>query len=112
MSLWIKRVLVYTKICDKVEEKTFLGKLDLHGKNLSLLTGLGINSLHTNRKQNEYTKIKKAWQGCVFSSDLFNLYQEMILRECRDLQRFVIGRYNLNNRHYADDTVLMAESES
>lgn len=60
MPLWIKRVLDYTKIYDKVEEKTFLGKLDLHGKNINLLTGLGINSLQTNRKQNEYTKMKKA----------------------------------------------------
>ena len=45
---------------------------------------------------------------------LFNLYAEHIKRHARldELQAGIkIGRRNLNNLRYADDTTLMAESE-
>ena len=35
----------------------------------------------------------------------------MILRELEGLPGFSIGRHNINNLRYADDTVLLAESE-
>ena len=45
---------------------------------------------------------------------LFNLYTEYIMRNARvdELQAGIkIGRRNINNLRYADDTTLMAESE-
>ena len=50
-------------------------------------------------------------QGCVLSSDLFSLYSEKILREIKDLNGIKINGININNIRYADDTVLIAESE-
>ncbi len=60
----------------------------------------------------EYTEIKRGVrQGCVFSPDLFNLYSEIILRCLQDLPGVVINGQNINNIRYADDTVLIADSE-
>ena len=50
-------------------------------------------------------------QGCVLSPCLFNLYVERIFRETQDLRGLKIGGININNLRYADDTVLLAESE-
>ena len=53
-------------------------------------------------------------QGCILSSCLFNLYAEYIMENARlDEAQAVIKtprRYS-NNLRYADDTILMAESE-
>lgn len=45
------------------------------------------------------------------SKCLFNLYSEAILNELKTLSGFIIGGRNLHSIRYADDTVLMAESE-
>jgi len=53
-------------------------------------------------------------QGCLLSPCLFTLYTEHIMRNAGldDLQAGIkIGRRNLNNLRYADDTTLMAERE-
>ena len=53
-------------------------------------------------------------QGCILSSCLFNLYTEYILRnyELEETQAGIkIARRNINNLRYANDTILMAESE-
>ena len=50
----------------------------------------------------------------MLSPCLFNLYAEHIMRNARldKLQDGIkIGRRNINNLRYADDTTLMAESE-
>ena len=50
----------------------------------------------------------------MLSPCLFNLYAEHIVRNARldELQvRVKIGRRNINNLRYADDTTLLAESE-
>ena len=53
-------------------------------------------------------------QGCILSPCLFNLYAEYIMRNA-GLEEAQAGiktaRRNINNLRYADDTVLMAESE-
>ena len=57
---------------------------------------------------------KGVQQGCLLSPCLFNLYAKHIMRNARldDLQAGIkIGRRNTNNLRYADDTILMAESE-
>ena len=53
-------------------------------------------------------------QGCILSLCLFNLYTEYIMWNPRlvELQAGIkIAGRNINNRRYADDTTLMAESE-
>ena len=50
-------------------------------------------------------------QGCVLSPKLFNLYTEFVFREAEDLSGCASGD-NINTLRYADDTALMAESET
>ena len=57
---------------------------------------------------------KGVHQGCIFSSCLFNLYAEYIMRNAGldETQAGIkITRRNFNNLRYADDTTLMAESK-
>ena len=53
-------------------------------------------------------------QGCILSPCLFNFYAEYIMRnaELDEAQAGIkIAGRNINNLRYADDTMLMAESE-
>ena len=53
-------------------------------------------------------------QGCMLSPCLFNFYAEYIMRNAwlEETQAGIkIARRNINNLRYADDTILMAESE-
>ena len=53
-------------------------------------------------------------QGCILSPCLFNLYPEHIMQNARldEAQAGIkIARRNSNNLRYADDAILMAESE-
>ena len=63
----------------------------------------------------DWFKIEKGVrQGCLLSLCLFNVYTEHIMRNAGldELQAGIkIGRRNINNLRYADDTTLMAESE-
>ena len=51
-------------------------------------------------------------QGCILSPKLFNLYTDPIFRETEDSSGVNIGGANITNIRYADDTVLLAESEN
>ena len=57
---------------------------------------------------------KGVCQGCILSPCLFNLYAEYIMRnaglEETQAEIKIAGR-NINNIRYADDTILVAESE-
>ena len=44
------------------------------------------------------------------SSDLFNYYSEMILQELEAEKGLKVGRQNITNLRYADDTVLLVKS--
>ena len=46
-----------------------------------------------------------------YPPDLFNLYSEMILRNLNEHQGVKVGGNNINNLRYADDMVLIADSE-
>ena len=53
-------------------------------------------------------------QGCILSPCLFNLYAEYIMENARPNEAeagIKIAGRNINNLRYADDTILMAESE-
>ena len=53
-------------------------------------------------------------QGCILSPGLFNLYAEYVIRNAgldEAQTEIKIARKNINNLRYADDTILMAESE-
>ena len=57
---------------------------------------------------------KGVHQGCILLSCLFNLYAEGIMRNAglEETQAGIkIAGRNINNLRYADDTILMAESE-
>ena len=57
---------------------------------------------------------KKTRQGCIFSPCLFNLYAEYITQNIRldEAQAGIkIAGRNIDNLRYADDTILIAESE-
>ena len=53
-------------------------------------------------------------QGCILSPCLFNFYAEYIMRNAglEEAQAGIkIAGRNINNVRYADDTILMAETE-
>ena len=57
---------------------------------------------------------KGVHQGCMLSPNLFNLYAEYIMQNAwlDEAQAGIkIAGRNINNFRYADDTILMAESE-
>ena len=57
---------------------------------------------------------KGVCQGCTLSPCLLNLYSEYIMRNAglEDIQAGIkIAGRNMNNLRYADETILMAESE-
>ena len=57
---------------------------------------------------------KGVCQGCILSPYLFNLYAEYIMRNTglEEAQAGIkIAGRNINNLRYADDTILMTESE-
>ena len=64
---------------------------------------------------NDCFRIEKGvLQGCLLSPCLFNSYAEHIMRNARldELQAGIkIGRRNINNLRYVDDTTPMAERE-
>ena len=72
-------------------------------------------TVRTGYETTHWFQIRKGvHQGCILSSCLFNLYAEYIMRNAGldEAQAGIkIGGRNINNLRYADDTVLMAESE-
>lgn len=62
--------------------------------------------LGANLIEDELSKYVKREKGlrheCVFSSYLFNLYNEVIQSELEVLPRFSFGGHNFNNSRYSD----------
>ena len=72
-------------------------------------------TVRTGHETTDWFQIRKGVrQGCILSPCLFNIYEEYIMRNTRldKAQAGIkIARRNINNLRYADDTILMAESE-
>ena len=69
----------------------------------------------TGQGTTNWFKIEKGvHQGCILSPCLFSFYAEYIMRDAR-LDKSQVGikiaGRNINNLRYADDSILMAESE-
>ena len=57
---------------------------------------------------------KGVCQGCILSSNLFNLNAEYIMQKAgldKAQARIKIAGWNINNLRYADNNTLMAESK-
>ena len=70
--------------------------------------------LELDMEQQTGSKQEKEYKGCIFSSCLFNLHVEYIMRNTRlnEAQAGIkIAGRVIDNLRYADDTTLMAESE-
>ena len=72
-------------------------------------------TVRTGHGTTDWFKIGKGvCQGCILSPCLFNFYAEYIMRNTglEEAQAGIkIARRNINNRRYADDTTLVAESK-
>ena len=108
----------YSKAFDTVNHEKLiecLKKVDIDENDIALLSNLYWEQLTKVRIDNTLTnpvKIKRGVrQGCVLSPSLFNLYTEFIFRETENHPGLKVGGTNINNLRYADDTVLLAESE-
>ena len=92
-----------------------LQSLDIDGKDLRLLKNLYWDQkacVRIEGQHSAFSSIKRGVrQGCVLSPDLFNLYSENILRHISEIEGVSIGGQNINNIRYADDIVLISNSE-
>ena len=73
-------------------------------------------TVRTGHGTTDWFQIRKGvYQGCILSPCLFNLYAEYIMRNAglEEAQAGIktAGR-NINNLRYADDTTLMAETNT
>ena len=72
-------------------------------------------TVRTGHRKTDWFQIGKGVrQGCILSLCLFNFYAEDIMKNARleEPQAGIkIARRNINNLGYADDTILMVESE-
>ena len=79
-------------------------------------------TVRTGHGKTNWFKIGKGLcQGCIFSPCLFNLYAEYIMRNAEYIMRnaeldesqagIKIAGRNINNLRYANDTIVMTESE-
>ena len=108
----------YSKAFDKVRHSDLfdiLAGLHIDGEDLRVLRNLYWEqeaSIRVDNDISQYKPIRRGVrQGCVFSPDLFNLYSEIILRNIENHEGIGVGGHNINNLRYADDTVLIADSE-
>ena len=107
--------IYYSKAFDTVKHESLvelLQSLDVDKSETRLLTNLYWKQTAAVRCGDDISEwLEGVRQGCVASPHLFALYTEMIMRELDDMDGFRIGGTFVNNLRYADDTVIIAESE-
>ena len=108
----------YEKAFDKVRHQDLLEMLQeigLDSEDLRLIKHLYWNQRAEVRVSGEVSELQHikrgVRQGCVLSTDLFNIYSGGMMRSMRDLEGIKVGGQNLNFIRYADDTALIADSE-
>jgi hypothetical protein len=108
----------YSKAFDSVQHTKLIECLQgigVDGKDVSLIRNIYWEQVATVKAENLYTQninIRKGVrQGCILSPSLFNIYTENIFKQSGDETGLKINGKIINNLRYADDTVLMAESE-
>ena len=87
----------------------------MDNRDLKIIAGLywqQSGSVRTEHGLSSEFQIKRGVrQGCVLSPSLFNLYVERMFKAVEDKKGIIVGRMNINNLRYADDTVLISDSE-
>ena len=108
----------YEKAFDRVKHAKIIEcmeNLDIDGKDISLIRNLYWNQKAYMRTEDglspEIHMKRGVRQGCVLSPCLFNLYSENIFGAININKGIKIGGTTINNLRYADDTVLLAETE-
>ena len=51
-------------------------------------------------------------QGCVLSPDIFSLYSQAVMNELEEIEGVKVGGSNKGNIRYADDAMLIADTNS
>ena len=117
-EMYTLRFIDYSKALDNVKHESlvdFLQSLDVDKPETRLLTNLywkQTAAVRSGDDISEWLDIKQGLtQGCVVSPHLFALYTDMIMRELDDMDGFRIGSTVVNNLRYADDTMIISESE-
>ena len=94
----------YTKAFDRIEHNElmhFLGDLCFNGEHLCVIQALYYQqyaAIRVNSHLSEMVAIKRGVrQGCIFSSDLFSSFSEIIIRSLDNVQGVSIGGHNINN---------------
>ena len=108
----------YEKAFDKVRHSQLieiLQSINVDGKDIRLITNLYWNqqaAVNIDNNLTPWIEIKRGVrQGCVMSPDLFSVYGEIIMRSINGMEGIRIGGENINNIRFADDTVIIADSE-
>ena len=98
----------YTKAFDRVRHTSLidiLQDLDMDGKDLRIMQNLYWNQEAAVRYENEYSQFcsikRRVRQRCVFSSDLFNLYSESIIRTIQDIKGVIAGGFKTRSPEFA-----------
>ena len=92
-----------------------LKEIGIDGKDLRLITNLYWEqraAVRVGEGRSEWIDITRGVrQGCVLSTDLLSLYGEISMEGIQEIEGIKFGGVNINNLRYADDTVLIADSE-
>ena len=92
-----------------------LQDIGIDGKDMRMIRNLYWKQkavVQIGERKTEWIEIKKGVrQGCILSQDLLSLYSQKAMEEFEDLEGVRVGGVNVNNIRYADDTVLIADSE-
>ena len=109
----------YSKAFDRVHHLQLiqcLERIGIDGKDIRIIGNLYWQqkaAIRIGEDLSPFADIKRGVrQGCVLSPYLFNIYTEFIFRNSDDLEGITINGHNINNLRYADDTALIAKSET
>jgi hypothetical protein len=108
----------YAKAFDRVYHQKLMeviGKHDIDDNDRRIIQNLYYQqtaSVQFGEEQSESFQIRRGVrQGCVLSPKLFNIYTEEIFSKNENLKGVVIGGISIKDLRFADDTLLLAESE-